>query len=131
MPIIFACDETKIGSMGKAGCWPLMFTTTILNQSMRNKSIAWKPLGYIYDLSTVLSQNQEKDGSVTLKSRRLHKMFDVILETFIEAQDNCLNDIEVTLGVITKKVNYHVSLSLETWKVETSFVVHLLCTLHH
>ena len=72
---------------------------------MRNKSIAWKPLGYIYDLSTVLSQNQEKDGKVTLKSRRLHKMFDVILETFIEAQDICLNDIELTLGDITNKVN--------------------------
>ena len=32
IPIIFACDETKVGSLGKATSWPLMFTTSILNQ---------------------------------------------------------------------------------------------------
>ena len=45
MPIIFACDETKLSSIGKTSCWPLMFTTTILNQEMRNKSIEQRQLG--------------------------------------------------------------------------------------
>ena len=45
LPFIFACDETKLFSIGKTSCWPLMFTTTILNQEMRNKSIKWRQLG--------------------------------------------------------------------------------------
>jgi hypothetical protein len=46
--IIFACDETKLLQKGsKAGCWPLMFTVSILKQKMRNLPIAWKSLGYI------------------------------------------------------------------------------------
>ncbi len=28
-----------------------MFSTTIFNQTLQNKSIAWRPLGYIYDLT--------------------------------------------------------------------------------
>ena len=43
--ITFACNETKLSSIGKTSCWPLMFTTTILNQEMRNKSIEWRQLG--------------------------------------------------------------------------------------
>ena len=40
IPIIFACNETKVSNQGKASSWPLMFTTSILNQTMRNKPIA-------------------------------------------------------------------------------------------
>ena len=86
MPIIFACDETKLSSIGKTSCWPLMFTTTILNQEMRNKSIAWRPLGYLTDLSTIMSGNQEKQLGSDLKYSRLHAMFDTILVSFVEAQ---------------------------------------------
>ena len=32
MLIIFSCNKTKISSIGWTSCWPLMFTTTILNQ---------------------------------------------------------------------------------------------------
>ena len=60
MPIIFATDETKVSSQGKGSCWPLLFTTSILNQSSRNLPTAWKPLGYIYDTSLLLSPNEEK-----------------------------------------------------------------------
>jgi hypothetical protein len=45
--IIFACDEIKLQKESKAGCWPLMFPVSILNQKMRNLPIAWKSLGYI------------------------------------------------------------------------------------
>ena len=50
LPIIFACNKTKISNQGKAACWPLLFTTSILNQEMRNLPAAWRPLGYIYDV---------------------------------------------------------------------------------
>ena len=66
MPIIFACDETKVSSQGKASCCPLIFTTSILNQEMRNKPSAWRPLGYMPDLSLYTSSNQERQFSVLL-----------------------------------------------------------------
>ena len=35
VPIIFVCDETKVSNQDKASCWPLLFTTSILNQEMK------------------------------------------------------------------------------------------------
>ena len=50
-PIIFACDETLVGShLGRASMHPLLFTLSIFKQELRNKSIAWRPLGYIHNL---------------------------------------------------------------------------------
>ena len=60
LQIIFACDETKVSSQGKTSCWPLLFITTIINQHNRNLPMAWRPLGYIYDTSLLLSPNEEK-----------------------------------------------------------------------
>ena len=50
IPIIFACDETKVSNQGKISSWSLLFTTSILNQTMRKTPSAWHPLGYIPDL---------------------------------------------------------------------------------
>jgi hypothetical protein len=58
--IIFACDETKLQKGSKAGNWPVMFTVSILNQKMRNLPIAWKSLGYSFDLSMIQSQANAK-----------------------------------------------------------------------
>jgi hypothetical protein len=43
--IIFACDKTLLQKGSKAGSWALMFTVSILNQHMRNLSIARKLWG--------------------------------------------------------------------------------------
>jgi hypothetical protein len=48
VPICFACDETKLKGKGKTGCWPLLFSTTIFNPALCNKSTAWCPLGWLY-----------------------------------------------------------------------------------
>ena len=66
IPIIFACDETKVSNQGKTSSWPLIFTTSILNQTMRNKPSAWHLLGYIRDLRSNASINEEKQFSVEL-----------------------------------------------------------------
>jgi hypothetical protein len=51
-PIIYGCDETIVGSsQGRASVTPLMFTLSILNEYIRNKRTAWRPLGYVYDLA--------------------------------------------------------------------------------
>ena len=109
LPIIFACDETKVSSQGKTSCWPLLFTTTIINQHNRNLPMAWRPLGYIYDTSLLLSPNEEKKIGVTTKYKRLHKILDTILASYVACQNNdSLENVTLTLGTATKEVNLKV-----------------------
>ena len=83
-----------------------MFTTSILNQACCNTPEAWKPLGYIYDLGLLMSQAEEKQLGNDLKYTRLHKNFETILKSFVEAQQpNALSNVVVRLGNETKKVN--------------------------
>ena len=83
VPIIFACDET---TMGKCGACPLLFTTTLLKQKHRNKASAWRPLGFIYDLNLIKSNNQNKRMSGDMKCLRLHSIFKAVLQSFKDAQ---------------------------------------------
>ena len=134
MPIIFSCDETKISSMGRTSCWPLMFTTTILNQSCRNKPEAWKPLGYVYDLSLAMSQAEEKQLGNDLKYTRLHRVFRTILKSYVDAQHcNALSNIPIRLGNQTKNVNLKVPcfLSLEICKGVINYALQHLYTQIH
>ena len=109
MPIIFACDKTHLGKGGKAASWPLLFTTSILNQKTRNLHIAWHTLGYINDLSLIQSSTEDKDLSKELKAERLHAIFKTILASIITAQEaGALDDIPITFRGITKRVNLKV-----------------------
>jgi hypothetical protein len=109
VPIIFACDETKVKSTGKGSCWPLVFTTSLFNQQLRNLPIAWKPLGYIYDLSIFQSKAESSKQTKDEKYARLHAMFEVILETFVQAQnDDSLDNIPLTINNETKVCNLKV-----------------------
>ena len=99
MPIIFACDETKVSSQGKGSCWPLMFTTSILNQKKRNLPNAWRPLGYVYDTSLLLSSNEEKQLSKNTKYQRLHNILGTILKSYVRCQnDSSLDNILLRFG---------------------------------
>jgi hypothetical protein len=61
-PIIYACDETLIGShLARASVTPLVFTLSIFNESIRNKRTSWRPLRYVYDIA------QHGKGMVTTK----------------------------------------------------------------
>jgi hypothetical protein len=112
MPIIMACDETYLRKGGKASSWPLVFTTSILNQKMRNLPIAWRTLGYINDLSLIQSSAEAKVQSKELKAERLHSIFKTILASLIEAQQaGVLDDIPLVLGHQTKRVNIKVPVS--------------------
>ena len=70
-----ASDEAKLKQGGKAGAWPLNFTLSIFNQSLRNLPFAWRPLGYVYDLSIIESQAESKQHGRDLKCERFHAMF--------------------------------------------------------
>jgi hypothetical protein len=109
MPIIFACDETHLQKGGKAASWPLLFTTSILNQKLRNLPIAWRTLGYINDLSLIQSSTKDKNLPKELKAERLHAIFKTLLASIIEAQESgALDDIPITFGGDTKIVNLKV-----------------------
>jgi hypothetical protein len=59
LPVCFACDETKVAKTSKTSSWPLLFSTMLLNQTNRNHSTAWYPLGYLYDLNILDSKNEK------------------------------------------------------------------------
>jgi hypothetical protein len=86
MPIIMACDGMYLQKGGKASSWPLLFTTSILNQKMRNLPIAWHTLGHInilvFDPISHRGQNKSKE----LKAKCLYSIFKTILTLLIEAQ---------------------------------------------
>ena len=99
VPICFACDEAKLQRGGKAGCWPVVFSTTIFSQKLRNLPIAWRPLGYVYDLSMEESPSEAEGQSKDLKYACLHAIFKAILDSLVEVQQNStLTGITLSLG---------------------------------
>lgn len=107
--IIFACDEAKLQQGSNTGACPLMFTTSLFNQKMRNTTVVWKPLGYIYSLSNIESAKEYAQQSQELKYSRLHAIYAKVLETYIYAQrSNILDNIELTIGSFTRVVNIKV-----------------------
>jgi hypothetical protein len=98
-PIFFACDETHLQKGGKAASWPLLFTTSVLNQQTRNLPTAWRTLGYINNLALIQSSAEDKDLSKELEAERLHAIFKTILATLIDAQESdVLDDILLLFG---------------------------------
>jgi hypothetical protein len=109
MTIRFACDETHLQKGGKAASWPLLITTSILNQKTLNLPIVWRRLGYIYDLSLIQSSADDKNLSKKVKAERLYAIFKTFLATLIEAQQSgALDNIPLLFGDETKKVNLKV-----------------------
>ena len=83
-----------------------MFSVSILNQKMRNITIAWKSLEYIFYLSMIQSQADAKGQSQDLKAERLHAIFKVVLATLVDAQkDGALDNVSLIFGNHTKRVN--------------------------
>jgi hypothetical protein len=111
MPIIMACDETNLRKGGKASSWPLLFTTSILNQKMHNLPIAWGTLGYINNLSYIQSAAEAQTQTKELKAERLHAIFKTILASLIEAQQSG------ALHNIPLQVNGLVTPILWTWHI--------------
>ena len=88
-----------------------MFTTSIFKRSIWNQADAWQPLGYIPIDQNFYSGEQWNAMSSEIKSVRLNILFDVVLQSFREAQrDNALR-IPLTLGEQTKIVNQKVPLA--------------------
>jgi hypothetical protein len=96
LPIIFACDGTKVKSFRKDVCWPLVFMTGLFNQKLHNVPI-------------VQSKAESNCQSKEVKYARLHIMFEVILETLVQAQnDDSLDNILLNINNQTKLCNLKV-----------------------
>jgi hypothetical protein len=73
---------------------------------MRNLPIAWKSLGYIFDLSMIQLQADAKGQSQDLKAECLHANFMEVLATFVDTQnEGALNNVSLTFGHHIKCVN--------------------------
>ena len=64
---MFACNEAKLQQVDKTGCCPLMMTTSLFGESLRNQPDAWCPLGYAYDLGIIESSAETGQQTKDLK----------------------------------------------------------------
>ena len=110
-PIIFACDETLVGShLGRASMTPLVFTLSIFNEHLRNQSIAWRPLGYIYDMNihgkamNTQTAKRVRKMNAEEKCARHHMILEAILRSFVQVQqEGGIKGVEIQLGHFRKK----------------------------
>jgi len=106
VPIIFAIDEAKLQAGGNNQCCPVMFTTTLFSQKLRNTPLVWRPLGYIYDTNAMETTKEKQNQDMDLKHTRMHLIYAKVLETFVKSQnDESLNNISLNIGGFTKTVN--------------------------
>ena len=112
LPIIFAMDKTTTSSTANMSVYPVMFTTTIFDCKTHNKAHAWRPLGYIPIEQNYYSKAQWKKMDKVLKSKRENQLFEIVLQSFRQAQqDGALDNVELKLGNHIKMVNLKVPLA--------------------
>ena len=85
LPIIFSYDESVLKN-GNASIAPLKFTTSILNQTERNKGSNWRTLCLMPDLAAFESKAQRINQTPQTKSRRLHALFCVGMESYLKCE---------------------------------------------
>ena len=113
LPIILACDETTIAKGKKHTSWPINFTFSIFSQELRAHDFAWRPLGYIYDLSigetksTDYKKNKNNPlGTTEVKHARLQAIIKHVLQGVVTFQrEGGLKDLPMTLGGVSKVVD--------------------------
>ena len=114
LPIIFSYDES-VSKNGNASIAPLKFTTSILNQTQRNKGSNWRTLCLVPDLAAFESKAQRSNQSPQTKSRRLHALFRVGMESYLKCEQNscsALKKVMVRLGDVTKQRNIKIACGL-------------------
>ena len=113
LPILFSYDESVLKN-GSASIAPLKFTTSILNQTERNKGSNWRTLCLMPDLTAFESAAQLKNQTPQTKSRRLHALFRVGMDSYLKCEQDhsVLKDVMVRLGNVTKLRNIKVACGL-------------------
>ena len=91
LPIILYLDKTGTDIMQRYGLEPVLFTVAIIRLLLRNRSRAWRPLGFVPDLEQKDSARKARNhsGSAAAKGtslRNYHRCLDVILQSVHQAQ---------------------------------------------
>lgn len=109
-PIILYIDKTGTDRMNRYGVEPLIFTTTVLNRSTRNRSRAWRTLGFIPGIdqkSTAQKETERNTNSTYGRSiRNYHACLKKILQSLSDMQRTPYTTF-VRLGNNIKKVKLH------------------------
>ena len=90
LPIIFFIDAGKVTQ--RQSVEPITFTLGIFNRLTRNRSEAWRTLGYLENLNNSKKSQQKKYNS-KMKLKDYHYMLSVILKEFksLQGKDNGLS----------------------------------------
>ena len=111
VPIIFAFDECVLSSTSNLSVLALYFTTTLFKYHVRTQPEAWRILGYVPNDRNYYSKQQMQSFTSNEKSFRLHQLLEVVLDSFVAAQQNeLLNNFSLRLGKFRKTVHLKVPL---------------------
>jgi hypothetical protein len=114
VPIILAIDEAALNNSGRHTCCPVMMTTSLFGQSLRNRSTSWRPLGFVFDMLAIESKAEQSVQSTDLKHSRAHALYRAIFERLYPL-DNGLETMpwtELCLGGYKKTVRIKPQLAL-------------------
>jgi hypothetical protein len=92
-PLIFYIDKTGTDVMQRFPLEPLMFTTTVLKRSVREKASAWRHLGFMPPCDDV-GRNAEQ------RLAQYHRCLAVLLSDLIELQRSP-PEVDVTIDGVT------------------------------
>ena len=116
-PIILACDEAAIAQGKKHSVCPINFTLSIFNEELRGQEMAWRPLGYVYDLSIIENLSTEykpnkknPKGTTEVKMDRYQAIIKAVVAGIVECQKGGKFDhVPLTIANQTKHVNLKIA----------------------
>jgi hypothetical protein len=106
IPIIMAIDKTPIAGNGRYSLEPLMFTTALLKNPVRENPRAWRHLGLVPDFEEKSKARRASyttaEASKGRAQRNYHGALAIVLESFIKAQEGAGIPHALKLGKMTK-----------------------------
>ena len=87
MGIVLYIDGTNLGNFTNAKLEPVMFSLSIFNRETRNKSYAWRPLGYLKrPVDNIKGHGEHADDLKGRNNRNYHRALRLILKDLIRVQ---------------------------------------------
>ena len=114
LPLILFIDGSTIDKYGKLSVEPITFTLGIFKRSLRNKSEAWRTLGYIESLNHMVSESITRRANNS--KRRLqdrHTIIKFILKELIEIQGpNAGFEWDLSIGGNIYRVTFKIAVQV-------------------
>ena len=78
LPLLLFIDGSNIDNNGRLSVEPVTITLGIFNRQMRNRSEAWRTIGFIEDMSNKLSRDKQPSKQSSAKLQDYHAVLDHI-----------------------------------------------------